>query len=106
MLDSKLPTDLVQAAWSFVATWGLAGLGRLLFHVQEVGKGRRRFVSWHLLWETLTALSIGFVAEGVTAYFDLSGKVAIAVIIVVSYLGPRGIEALIERLMDRIGPKS
>lgn len=103
MEPPRLPPDLQQAAWSAALTWLLAILGRLLWHVQEVQKKRRLFFSWHLLWELITALAIGFVADGVAAYFDLSGKAAVSVIIIVSYLGPRGIEMLIERVLDRVG---
>lgn len=96
-----LPPELLQAAWSFVVTWLLAGLGRLVWHVNEVSRGKRRFFSLWLVWETLTALAIGFVAEGIADYMGLAGKPAIAAIIVVSYLGPRGVEALIVRVLDR-----
>lgn len=106
-MEPRLPPDLPelqQAAWGAAFTWLLAMLGRLLWHVQEVQKKRRSFFSWHLMWELMTALAIGFVADGVAEYFDLSGKVAVAVVIIVSYLGPRGIEMLIERVLDRFGP--
>ena len=89
---------LSQAAWSFAATWGLAGLGRLLWHLEQVRKGHRRFWSLHLIWEALTALSIGFVAEGVADWLGLTGRPALAVVIIVSYFGPRGIEEFGRRL--------
>jgi hypothetical protein len=97
----KVPSDLVQAAWGFVATWALAGLGRLLWHIQEVQRGHRQFFSIWLVWELLTALAIGFVAVGIAEYLGFAGNVAIAVVIVVSYLGPRGIEALLERVLSK-----
>lgn len=99
----QIPSEIAQALWSFVATWALAFLGRLGWHVQEVTAQRRRFWSWQLLWEVLTALSMGYVAEGVADYLGLSGKQAIAVVIIVAYLGPRGLEELIRRFLKRDG---
>ena len=103
-MDSRLPPDLEQPAWSAALTWFLAGMGRLLWHIQEVQKSRRRFFSWHLIWEVMTALAIGFVADGLAAWLGQTGKVAIGIVVVVSYLGPRGIEMAIERMIGRLGP--
>lgn len=102
----KMPSDLVQVAWGFVVTWAFAGLGRLLWHIQEVQRGHRQFFSIWLVWELGTALATGFIAVGVAEYLGFSGNVAIAVVIIVSYLGPRGIEALLERVLSKhIPPK-
>lgn len=100
----KLPPELRDAMISFVVTWSLAGLGRLMWHVQEVSRGRRQFFSLWLIWELITALACGFVAVGIAEYLGFAGNVAIAVVIVVSYLGPRGIEALLERVLNRYLP--
>lgn len=52
----------------------------------------------------MTALAIGFVADGLAAWLGQTGKVAIGIVVVVSYLGPRGIEMAIERMIGRLGP--
>lgn len=93
----RIPAHLKQVLQSVAGVWVLAWLGRMLWHVGEVQRGRRRFWSLHLLWEVLTAIAIGFFAEGVAVYLGLVGKPAMAVIIAVAYLGPRGIEELFAR---------
>lgn len=100
----KLPSDLLQTLWGFVATWAMAGIGRLLWHVQMVSTGKRSFWSWWLIWELLTALGCGVMAEGVADWAGLTGKAALAVIVFGSYLGPRGIEVLLLRIVGRYLP--
>lgn len=100
MIDAlrRLPMHVQQIFQSAIGVWLMAWLGRLLWHVGEVQRGRRRFFSLHLLWELLTAIAIGYFAEGVAVYVGLVGKPAMALIIAVAYLGPRGIEELFVRL--------
>jgi hypothetical protein len=44
------------------------------------------------------------IADGIAAYLGLVGKPAIAVVIVVAYLGPGGIEAGVVWLAERYAP--
>lgn len=90
------------------ATLILAYIGRLLWHVGEVQRGRRRFFSTHLLWEVVTAIGVGLVADGVVEHVGLTGGAKTAAVVAIAYLGPRGLEALIGRLLDnrRGGPPS
>ena len=104
-MPNWLPPDWQSTAWSAVATIVLAWLGRMLYHVRLVQKRERRFWSLHLVWELLTAICIGFVADGLAAYLGFTGKPAVALVIVVSYLGPGGIEALIIKYLGRLGGK-
>ncbi|TXH38769.1 MAG: hypothetical protein E6Q98_02925 [Rhodospirillaceae bacterium] len=104
-MDNLLPPDLRQAVWSFVTTLAFACMGRLGWHVRQVQKRERKFWSTHLLWELPTALASGFVADGIGEYFHLDPKPATAVVIMVSYLGPAGIQALLTRLVDRFVDK-
>ena len=106
MDQGSLPPDLRQAMWSAAFTVLLAYLGRIMWHVRQVQKNTRRFLSWHLLWELLTALAIGFVADGIAEYCNIHGRAATALIIVVSYLGPAGVQGLVQHAIDRtIGGK-
>lgn len=87
------------------ATLILAYIGRLLWHVGEVQRGRRRFFSTHLLWEVVTAIGVGLVADGVVAHVGLTGGPKTAAVVAIAYMGPRGLEALVGRLLDnRRGP--
>lgn len=99
-VDDYLPPELKQAVYSFSSAVGLAWLGRMLYHVRQVQRNRRKFWSIHMVWEILTALCLGFVADGIAAYFDITGRPATAAIIVISYLGPSWIEAVLLRVLD------
>lgn len=97
-MKEMIPVELWQSIISFLGTTGLAAmLGRLVSHAQKTQNSERDFFSKHLLLEVIIALGIGFFADGVMEYFELSGKVKIAGIIVLSYLGPAGIEFYVER---------
>ena len=106
-MHNLLPPDLQHSAWSAIATIVLAWLGRLMYHVRKVQRGERKFFSLHLIWELATAVCIGFVADGIASYLGLSGKPAMAMVIVVAYLGPGGIEAILFKILERYpGSKS
>lgn len=82
------------AATSLVA----AGLGRLVYHGHEVRAGRRSLFGWHFVWEVPTAVVMAIVAESVSGYLGLSPQTTTGVVAVLSYLGPRGAQAMGERL--------
>lgn len=101
---------------SFLA--GLAGLvptafiARVLWHHRLVKLGHRRFWSWDLLWELPTAALSAVVGSGVAAWavewFGISdvGRafvIANAIVGVCAWMGPRGLEALLCRLLERFG---
>jgi hypothetical protein len=85
------------------ATFLMAAIGRLAWHVRAVQMGKRRFFSLHLLWESPTALAMGIVGDGAADYLDLTGKIHLAVIVTLAYLGPRGVESLIGVYVRRMG---
>ncbi len=89
--------QLLYAVFSFCA----ALLARIIFHINEVRKNKRSFWSKHLFYELPIALCMGFVADGVNVYFGLEGQPAVAVIVVLSYLGPRGTEVLAQRFFTK-----
>ena len=77
----------------------MAYIGRLAWHASEVQRGRRRWWSAHLVWELIAAVAIGLVADGVAAHLGLSGAPRTAAIVAIAYLGPRGLEDLVGRLL-------
>lgn len=83
------------AATSFVG----ALVGRAMWHTGEVRAKRRRMFGPELLWELPTALGMGFVGEGAAGYFGLESTARTALIVALAYLGPRGAQALAERLI-------
>jgi hypothetical protein len=73
----------IEALWGGAATVLLAAaIGRLMWHSGEVRQGRRKFIGPELFWELPVAVGMAIIGEG------LSG-----------YLGPRGAEVLIAKLL-------
>jgi hypothetical protein len=94
-LWNLVPEPLRTPLLSFLCTSVWAWIGRMMWHVAQVQRQKRRFWSWHLLWETLTAVGVGLVADGVVEYFGLTGNLKTAVVVGIAYLGPRGVENLV-----------
>lgn len=78
----------------------MAYIGRLAWHASEVQRGRRQWWSKHLVWELIAAVAIGLVADGVASHLGLTGAPRTAAIVAIAYLGPRGIEALVIRILE------
>lgn len=83
------------AAVSLVA----AAVGRLMYHTGEVKAKRRKLFGRELIWEVPVAVGMAFVGEGVAAYLQLDHAARTATIAVLAYLGPRGAEALLSRVL-------
>lgn len=89
---------LAEVISNFVGGAGLtvvgALAGRLMWHVGEVRKSRRRFLGWELAWELPVAFGMGLVGEGAASYFNLDHTASVGAIVCLAYLGPRGVEAV------------
>ena len=79
----------------------VAGLGRLVWHGQEVSAGRRPLLGRHLIWEIPTAVGMAFVGEALGTWLGAPPSVTTGIVAVLSYLGPRGARDLLERLLPR-----
>jgi hypothetical protein len=76
-----------------------AVVARLMWHRRLVRLGRRKLLSWDLAWELPAAAFSAVVAGGICEYFHLGGLTAQAVVGVIAWLGPRGIEVLLTRAL-------
>ena len=95
MTDKTTLFDLIdQIGGGALTTIFGAAMGRLMWHSSEVRKRRRRFWSRELLLEAPIAIGMALMGEGVTAYFAIDGPTKALVIGGLSWLGPRGMEAL------------
>lgn len=94
------PPHEIGAGWLSVLKFWAAILpfslyARLLYHRYMVSKGHRKFWSWDLLWEVLTAGFCAVMSAGVASYFKLDISTACGVASFLGWLGPRGLQVLI-----------
>lgn len=90
--------DAMQNLIGGAATAIIAALtGRAMWHAQEVRAKRRPIVSMDLLWEVPLAIGMALIGDALGEYLSLSREVGVGLIAVLSYLGPRGAGAIIER---------
>ncbi len=83
------------------ATSFLAGVaGRLMWHVGEVRAKRRPVLSWALCWELPLAFGMALIGDGLGDYLGLTDTATIGVITTLSYFGPRGAGAFLERWLE------
>lgn len=103
MSDKYQSFSALLDAWGGGALLTIASgfLGRLMWHVQEVRKLRRRFFGLELLWELPTAVGMALIGEGVAAWLGFGQPVSTAIIASLAYLGPRGAEVLFMRWFSR-----
>ncbi len=98
---TTVPPPAREIMTSAFLTFIAAFAGRMAWHVRKVQHRERKFFSTHLWFELVTAVCCGWVADGIATYAELTGKPAIALIVVLSYLGPSGIEHAFWKLADK-----
>lgn len=84
---------------------GTALLARLLYHRHLVTLGRRHLWSWSLIWELPTAVFSAVVGAGLAAVAGLDGTAALAMVGMISWLGPRGVEDILSRVIAHHYPQ-
>ena len=93
-------TGLNEAA-PYGWTGGAAIVGRLMFHARLVQQGKRKPLSWTLLWDLPIALAMGWTIYGLCVWFDLAAEPTVSAAIVASYLGPYSVDRLFALLADK-----
>lgn len=95
--------EAVPYAWT-----GAAGLlGRIMFHANQVQAGKRKPLSWALLWDIPIALAMGWIIYGVCIWQAVPLQLTVSAAILASYLGPYSVDRLFARLSDKyLGGKS
>lgn len=89
--------EVAPYAWS-----GGAGLlGRIMFHARQVQAGRRKPISWALLWDVPIALAMGWIAFGVCRWQGLPHELTVSAAILASYLGPYTVDLIVARGADK-----
>lgn len=96
--------ETMHRAIGGAATAMIAGFaGRAMFHAGEVRARRRPILSWDLLWEAPLVLGMAMIGDSVGVYLDFPREVTVGLIAFLSYLGPRGAGAALERWAARKG---
>ncbi|HYD29183.1 phage holin family protein [Brevundimonas sp.] len=72
-------------------------LGRWLYHFDQVRHGRRPAIGWLLAVETMIAIPMGFIGQGVADMSGMTGRPAFAFAIGVAFLGPRVLDLVFTR---------
>ncbi|MFC3568420.1 phage holin family protein [Paracoccus sp. TOH] len=104
-MDTPPEPGLIEAMnklFGGAATTLLAAFsGRLMYHAGEVRAKRRPIWSRDLAWELPTCIGMAMVGDGLADYLALTDTQSVALVAVLSYLGPRGAGAVLERWADR-----
>ena len=79
------------------SAWVAAVAGRLAWHTRLVQKGERRFISKELFFEIPIVFFTYLLGTGAVSYFGWHGQIAGAVVSVISYLGPGGLQVIAQR---------
>lgn len=101
MAIEQLSPEIKQILTGIAGVLPTAALGRALAHHQLVRLGHRKFFSRDLLWELPTVAFCGIVGGGLAAYLELPPMAVHAVVAVTAYMGPRGIEVLLTRWVEK-----
>lgn len=102
------PKDALDSAQPLLAIGAGGLLGRLMYRAKM--HPRRPFFSWDILFELPIALGMGIIAHGgceaavaLGLVDELPELARTAVVVFVSYLGPRAVDALFELGLGRLG---
>ena len=102
----NLPQEIKDAALGLVGLIPTATLARVLWHHRLVRIGeRRRFWSWDLVTELPMAVFCAIIGGGIANYYQLDFMTSNAMVGAASWLGPRGIEVVLARFVNRYAPK-
>ena len=97
----KLSTETREVVLALAGLFPTALLARFLWHRRLVNMGHRRFWSRELIWEVPTAGLCAVMGGGLASYLGLDPMASHAVVGVVGWLGPRGVEVVLARMVER-----
>ena len=85
----------------YVWTGGAGVMGRLMFHARQVQQGKRKPVTWALLFDLPIALAMGWIVYGLCVWFQMEPQPTISAAIAASYLGPYSVDRFFAVLSER-----
>ena len=100
--DEQAVVTATTAVWAVLDSALFASaLGRLVWHGRKAQKGERKFFGPELLAEIPGVLVGWIIGMGVAEYLGLDGRAAQGLVLIVSYLGPDGFQALLDKYLQR-----
>jgi len=97
MADWSGMNEAMPYAW----TGGAGVMGRLMFHARQVQQGKRKPLTWALLFDLPIALAMGWMVYGLCVWFDLAAQPTVSAAIAASYLGPYSVDRVFTLLADK-----
>lgn len=85
--------------WAYAGGAGL--IGRLMYHAQQVQRGKRKPFSVTLLFDLPIALAMGWLIYGLAVWLKLAPEPTVSLAIAAAYLGPYSVDRIFGRLADR-----
>lgn len=98
-----MPTDWLGMSEAAPYAWtGGAGLmGRLMYHAQQVQRGRRKPLSWSLFFDVPIAVGMGWLVYGLCVWLRLDPQPTVSAAIAAGHLGPYSIDRMFTAWADR-----
>ncbi len=62
--------------------------------------GKRKPLSWTLLWDIPIALGMGWIALGIGTFFKVQWEVTVSIGLAIAYLGPYMLDIVFARYLD------
>lgn len=90
-------------ATPYVWTGGAGVIGRLMYHARQVQQGKRKPLSWALLFDLPIALAMGWIIYGLCVWLRLEPQPTISAAIAASYLGPYSVDRAFTAWADKLG---
>lgn len=105
MSNQTPPPDLLQFLLGLLALGFAVLAGSITKIAADVKRGDRHKFWSHQLWFDIPALFMMVaVARGVSVYFEFPPDVAAGVGAFLGYIGPRGLDAMFSRYVNRRSP--
>ena len=100
--DEQAVLSATTAIWAVLDSALFASaLGRIVWHCRKAQKEERKFFGTELFTE-IPGVFVGWVVGvGLAEYLGLDGRAAQGLVLIVSYLGPDGFQALLDKYLQR-----
>lgn len=91
----------MQEAGPYIWTGGAGLMGRLMYHAQQVQRGKRKPLTWLLLFDLPIAVGMGWLVYGLCVWLKLDMQPTISAAIAAGHLGTYSIDRGFAALADR-----